>query len=119
MENLQSRILKTLENPIEPVAPAPPPAEQDYVDLAFAAISRKMKDTLNNNEIMDLVEDIQCIVNQACREKRRRMDLTAQQPPPPPPVTAFTSTDMFCGSAPGPQGPMAVQAYNKPNYYNF
>ena len=117
MENLQSRILKTLENPIEPVAPAP--AEQDYVDLAFAAISRKMKDTLNNNEIMDLVEDIQSVVNRACREKRRHMDLTAQQPPPPPPVTASTSTDMFGGSAPGPQGPMAIPVYNEPNYYNF
>ena len=119
MEDLQSRILKTLENPIEPVAPAPPPAEQDYVDLAFAAILRKMKDTLNNNEIMDLIEDIQSIVNRACREKRRRMDLTAQQPPPTPPVTASTSTDMFGGGAPGPQGPMAIQAYNEPNYYTF
>ena len=51
MENLQSRKLKTLEHPIKPVAPAPPPAEQDYVDLAFCSYfwRKKWKDTLNNN----------------------------------------------------------------------
>ena len=95
--------------------------KQEYVDIAFAAIAMKMKSTLSQNEIMDLVEDIKQLVNQACREKRRRMDLTAQQPPPLP-VTASTSTDTMFGGAPGPQGPMAhpVSAYNnEPNYFNF
>ena len=55
-----------MENPIETAAPAEP---QDYVDLAFTAIARKMKDTLNKNEIMDVVEEIEAIVNRACREK--------------------------------------------------
>ena len=113
-DNFQAKILKTLENPIETAAPAEP---QDYVDLAFTAISRKMKDTLNKNEIMDVVEE--AIVNRACREKRRRMDLTGQQAPPPPPVTASMSTDNLFGGGPGPQGPMAIPAYNELNYYNF
>ena len=70
IDNFQAKILKTLENPIETAAPAP--AEpQDYVDLAFTAISCKMKDTLNKNKIMDVVEEIEAIVNRACREKRR------------------------------------------------
>ena len=68
IDNFQAKILKTLENPIETAAPAEP---QDYVDLAFTAIVRKMKDTLNKNEIMDVVEEIEAIVNRACREKRR------------------------------------------------
>ena len=116
IDNFQAKILKTLENPIETAAPAEP---QDYVDLAFTAMARKMKDTLNKNEIMDVVEEIEAIVNRACREKRRRMDLTGQQAPPPPPVTASTSTDTLFGGGPGPQGPMAIPAYNEPNYYNF
>ena len=113
IDNFQAKILKTLENPIETATPA---ELQDYVDLAFTAIARKMKDTLNKNEIMDVVEEIEAIVNRACREKRRRMDLTGQ---PPPPVTASTSTDTLFGGGPGPQGPMAIPAYNEPNYYNF
>ena len=116
IDNFQAKILKTLENPMETATPAEP---QDYVDLAFTAIARKMKDTLNKNEIMDVVEEIEAIVNRACREKRRRMDLTGQQAPLPPPVTASTSTDTLFGVGPGPQGPMAIQAYNEPNYYNF
>ena len=68
IDNFQAKILKTLENPIETTTPAEP---QDYVDLAFTAISCKMKDTLNKNEIMDVVEEIEAIVNRACREKRR------------------------------------------------
>ena len=46
------------------------------MDLAFTAISHKMKDTLNKNEIMDVAEEIEAIVNRACREKGRQMDLT-------------------------------------------
>ena len=68
IDNFQAKILKTLENPIETATPAEP---QDYVDLAFTAMGRKMKDTLNKNEIMDVVEEIEAIVNRACREKRR------------------------------------------------
>ena len=117
MENFQNRLLKTLEGP-GPNEPAVV-EKQEYVDVAFAAIAMKMKSTLSQNEIMDLVEDIQQLVNRACREKRRRMDLTAQQPPPPPPVIASTSTEMMYG---GPQAPMAhpVAGYNnEPNYFNF
>ena len=116
IDNFQAKILKTLENPIETPAPAEP---QDYVDLAFTAISRKMKDTLNKNEIMDVVEEIEAIINRVCREKRRRIDLTGQQAPLPPPVTASTSTDTLFGGGPGPQGPMAIPAYNELIYYNF
>ena len=62
-----------------------------------------MKDTLSKNEIMDLVEDIQQIVNQAYikREKRRCMEMVTQNPPAPSPVTPYTSTDtVFGGSGP-------------------
>ena len=69
IQMFQQRVFKTLEQP----HPAEPTELEEYVDLALAAISRKMKDTLSKNEIMDLVEDIQQIVNKAC--KRRRMDI--------------------------------------------
>ena len=32
---------------------------EEYVDLALAAISRKIKDTLSKNEVMDFVKNIQ------------------------------------------------------------
>ena len=117
IENFQQKLLKTLEGPNEPAVVE----KQEYVDVAFAAIAMKMKSTLSQNEMMDLVEDIQQLVNRACREKRRRMDLTAQQPPPPPPVIASTSTETMYGGPPGPQGPMAhpVQYEEQPNYYQF
>ena len=66
IDNFQAKFLKTLENPIETATPTEP---QDYVDLAFTAMACKMKDTLNKNEIMDVVEEIEAIVNRACREK--------------------------------------------------
>ena len=53
-------------------APAPE-LEQDYIDLAFAAIIKKMKKTLNDNEIMDAVEEVELVINRICREKRRRV----------------------------------------------
>ena len=61
IQMFQQKVLKTLEQP----HPAEPTELEEYVDLALAAISRKMKDTLSKNEIMDLVEDIQHIVNRA------------------------------------------------------
>ena len=70
------------------------------------------------------VEDIQQIVNRACREKRRRMELVTQNPPAPPPVTPHTSTDMMFGG-PGPQGPLALQVQpaftpdGQGQYYSF
>ena len=61
MENFQNKLLKTLEGagPNEPAVVE----KQEYVDVAFAAIAMKMKSTLSQNEIMDLVEDIQQLVN--------------------------------------------------------
>ena len=103
IQMFQQKVLKTLEQP----HPAEPTEPEEYVDLALAAISRKMKDTLSKNEIMDLVEDIQQIVNRACREKRRRMELVTQNPPALLPVTPHTSTDMMFGG-PGPQGSLAL-----------
>ena len=50
-EEFQEKLLNAITAP----APAPEP-EQDYIDLAFAAIIKKMKKTLNVNEIMDAVE---------------------------------------------------------------
>ena len=139
MENFQQKLLKTLESPGEP-------EKQEYVDLALSAIALKMKSTLSQHEIMDLVKDIEkdieMIVNRACREKRRRMQASENLPPPPPPVVPSTSTDnnniyngpppppvvpststdnnnIFTG--PGPQGPMAhvIQYTEEPQYFQF
>ena len=120
MENFQQKLLKTLESPGEL-------EKQEYVDLALLTIALKMKSTLSQHEIMDLVEDIEMIANRACREKRRRMQASENPPPPPPPVVLSASTDnnIYTGpppppvvpstitdnnniyTGPGPQGPMA------------
>ena len=76
------------------------------MDLALAAISRKMKDTLSNNEIMDFVEYIQQIVNWVCREKRGCMEMVTQSPTAA--ATPHTSTDRMFGG-PGSQRTLALQ----------
>ena len=71
-EEFQEKLLNAITAP----APAPAPAlepEQEYIDLAFAAIIKKMKKTLNDNEIMDAVEEVELAINHICREKRRRV----------------------------------------------
>ena len=80
-----NKLLKAIEAP-------PPPQEQvpldssvkrEYIDVAFEAMSFKMKEILSKEEIMDLVEDLQQLVNRACREKRRCMELVTNPPLPP------------------------------------
>ena len=95
--------------------------KQEYVDLVLLAIALKMKSTLSQHEIMDLVEDIEMIVNRACREKRRRMQASENPPPPPPPVVPSMSTDNNIYTGPGPQGPMAhvIQYTEEPQYFQF
>ena len=70
IESFQQKLLKTLEGPNKPAVVK----KQEYVDVAFAAIAMKMKSTLSQAEIIDLVEDIQQIVNRACREKKKKKD---------------------------------------------
>ena len=67
-EEFQEKLLNAITAPVE--APEP---EQDYIDLAFAMIIKKMKKTLNDNEIMDAVEEVELVINRICREKRRRV----------------------------------------------
>ena len=69
-EEFQEKLLNAITAPAP--APAPEP-EQEYIDLAFAAIIKKMKKTLNDNEIMDAVEEVELAINHICREKRRRV----------------------------------------------
>ena len=88
-------------------APAPEP-EQEYIDLAFAMIIKKMKKTLNDNEIMDAVEEVELVINHICREKRRRV---AFQQAPASTKNIFemlqpVSTNQQMGI--GPTGPTAV-----------
>ena len=76
-ETFQDKIIQAITAPVEaPVtaAPPPPPEKKEYVDLAFAAMTTKMKTTLSDNEIMDAVEEMEQVVNRICREKRRRLD---------------------------------------------
>ena len=69
-EEFQEKLLNAITAPAP--APAPEP-EQEYIDLAFATIIKKMKKTLNDNEIMDAVEEVELVINRICREKRRRV----------------------------------------------
>ena len=93
-------------------APAPveaPESEQDYIDLAFATIIKKMKKTLNEKEIMDAVEEVELVINHICRKKRRRMAF--QQAPASTKYIFETlqpvSTNQQMGGI-GPTGPTAV-----------
>ena len=90
----QDKILKCLE-PVD--VPQAQPIKKEYVDSAFETIALQMKQNLSNNEILDLVEDIQGMVNRACREKQRRIDMANQ-----------VSNNMQMYQGPGPQGPTTV-----------
>ena len=115
-DSFQERLLKAIEAP-------PPPPEQvssdssvkrEYIDVAFEAMSFKMKEIFSKEEIMDLVKDLQQLVNRACREKRHHMDIVTNPPlPPQHPL----QEQMYAE----PPGPMAVPVGNnsEPSYYNF
>ena len=72
----------------------PEPTKKDYIESALYTVSLQMRENLSNNEILDLIEDIQGIVNRACREKCHRIEMANQ----------VSSNQMYQG----PQGPMAV-----------
>ena len=112
-DSFQERFLKAPPPPPEQV-PSDSSVKGEYIYVAFEAMSFKMKEILSKDEIMDLVEDLQQLVNRACREKRRRMDLVTNPPlPPQHPL----QEQMYAG----PPGPMAVPVGNnsEPSYYNF
>ena len=113
-EVFQEKLLKTLEAPQTP-------KQQDYLNMAMAAMVVKIKSVLSNNEIMNLMEELEEIVNRVCRQKRRRLE--GQNPTVPiQAAVPGMSTDNNYFRAPGLQGPMAVplQQYNDdPQYYNF
>ena len=111
-EEFQEKLLNAITAPPPASVEAPEP-EQDYIDLAFAAIIKKMKKTLNDNEIMDAVEEVELVINRICREKRRRV---AFQQAPASTKNIFemlqpVSTNQQMGI--GPTGPTAVPvSYN-------
>ena len=106
-EEFQEKLLNAITAPAPAPVEAPEP-EQEYIDLAFAAIIKKMKKTLNDNEIMDAVEEVELVINHICREKRRRV---AFQQAPASTKNIFemlqpVSTNQQMGI--GPTGPTAV-----------
>ena len=106
-EEFQEKLLNAITAPAPAPVEAPEP-EQEYIDLAFAAIIKKMKKTLNDNEIMDAVEEVELVINRICREKRRRV---AFQQAPASTKNIFealqpVSTNQQLGI--GPTGPTAV-----------
>ena len=106
-EEFQEKLLNAITVPAPAPAPAPEP-EQEYIDLAFAAIIKKIKKTLNDNEITDAVEEVELVINRICREKRRRV---AFQQAPASTKNIFetlqpVSTNQQMGI--GPTGPTAV-----------
>ncbi|MCG8621872.1 MAG: hypothetical protein MJE68_07740, partial [Proteobacteria bacterium] len=122
LDLFQERVIKALEPQPQPEQVAVP-VKREYLDVALEAMSFKMKEVLSSAEIMDLVEDLEQLVNRACREKRRRMEMVAN---PPLPAQPPLQDQMYTG---GPTGPMAVpvqfQGNNNSNsneaggYFNF
>ena len=69
----QDNILRCLK-PVD----VPEPAKKDYIEPALGTVASQMKENLSHNEILDLIEDIQGMVNRACREKCRRIEMANQ-----------------------------------------
>ena len=106
-EEFQEKLLNAITAPAPAPVEAPKP-EQEYIDLAFAAIIEKMKKTLNDNEIMDAVEEVELVINRICREKRRRV---AFQQAPASTKNIFETlqpVSMNQQMGIGPTGPTAV-----------
>ena len=72
-EEFQEKLLQAISTPPPVESPAPEP-EKDYIDLAFAALIKKMKTSLNATEIMDAVEEVEQVVNHIYRENMRRFE---------------------------------------------
>ena len=66
---------------LEPVdVPQPETPKQDYIDQALVTLGLQMRENLSKNEILDLIKEIQSTVNQVCREKCRRIEMSNQVP---------------------------------------
>ena len=72
----RKKILRCLE-PVEVPKPEPAP-KKDFLEQALCTIGMQMRENLSHNEVLDLIEDIQGMVNWACREKRRRIEMANQ-----------------------------------------
>ena len=48
--------------------------KKDFLEQALCTVGMQMRENLSHNEVLDLIEDIQGMVNRACREKRRRIE---------------------------------------------
>ena len=83
VDAFQERLLKAIEVPQPHVVEQIPQPKHEYLDAAFKAMAFKMKEVLSKDEIMDLVEDLEQLVNRACREKRRRMEMVTNPLVPP------------------------------------
>ena len=90
----QDKILRCLE-PVD----VPEPAKKDYIDSTLGTVALQIKENLSHNEILDLIEDIQGIVNRACREKRRRIEIAKE---------GSNNNQIYQGAGPGPHGSMVV-----------
>ena len=107
----QEKILRCLE-PVEVPKPEPAP-KKDFLEQALCTVGMQMRENLSHNEVLDLIEDIQGMVNRACREKRRRIEMANQ----------VSNNQMYQGPQ-GPQGPMAVpvnfenQQQHQQSFYN-
>ena len=108
----QEKILRCLE-PVE--VPKPEAPKKDFVEQALCTVGMQMRENLSHNEVLDLIEDIQGMVNWACREKRRRIEMANQ----------VSNNQMYQGPQ-GPPGLMVVpvnfedqQQHQQPFYNTF
>ena len=106
-EEFQEKLLQAISVPPPVEAPAPEP-EKDYVDLAFAALIKKMKTSLNANEIMDAVEEVEQVVNRICRQKRRRLEYQPGTSNTRNLFESLTTIGQNQAMGVGPAGPSAV-----------
>ena len=58
--------------------PEPEAPKKDYIDRALCTVVLQMRKNLSHNEILEVIEDIQGMVNRACRENRRRIEMANQ-----------------------------------------
>ena len=96
--------------------------EEDELSMTLSALGKKIKRSLSEDEIDELMDEIQMLVSRFIRAKKNKTPLaTTPSPPPPQQITASGPAPVNYQGMPPLQcmGELQYDGGSNPTYYNL